>query len=311
MKKVPLYFPPINKLGNSAFRKVCLNAGADIVFTEMVRVEKLLEGEEHQFEKLEIPEDQRNKTVVQIICEDIKNISKGVDIVMKENPDVFEINYNMGCPQSTLCKAENGGGIVGNPDKVEAVAKELKRACDKYNIEASIKIRLGLTRDAITIYKNVRRIKGVGIKKVYIHGRCLKDGYSRPATYGEIAKVKQMFPDMVIVGNGDVRDTQSLQKLVLQTECDGVLVGRAALENPYIFKELKSGKVLPNLEGVDFDSRKEQIREFLKYAKEYGVDMSKVRANLAYMTKGVIKSADFRRAVNDAKSIDEVMCILD
>lgn len=305
MKQVPLYFPPINKLGNVAFREVCLDFGADLVFTEMVRCEKILEDEEYQLKKLYIPESQREKTIVQIIAENVENIEKAINKILEINPFLKEINYNMGCPQSTLCKNENGGGIVGNSDKVERVAKILFKSCKKCGIDASIKIRLGLTRDDITIYENVKRIHNSGIKKVYIHGRTLSDNYNKPATYEEIAKVKNMFPSMQIIGNGDVKDSQSLSELTKQTLCDGVLVGRAALENPRIFEELKNKEVKQNLSGTEIKERKYAILEFLKYAKKYDISLSHASANIAYMTKGVIKAAEYRKEINNAKSIDE------
>jgi tRNA-dihydrouridine synthase len=182
MIKPTLYFPPINKLGNVSFRRVVSSAGAHFVFTEMTRVEKIIEGDEHQLRKVIIPENMKEKTIVQLICDDISNLEKGIKKVLELNPFIFEINYNMGCPQSSMCSKEQGGGIVGNPDKVELIAKELFRVCTKYNLKPSIKIRIGLNRnnlkesdpDPITIYENVRRIKSAGITKVYIHGRCLR-----------------------------------------------------------------------------------------------------------------------------------------
>lgn len=307
MKQVPLYFPPINKLGNVAFRRVCNLSGADFVFTEMIRVEKILEDEEHQLKKLQIPEDMRDKTIVQIICEDISLIEKGVKKVVELSQNIFEINYNMGCPQSSLAKQECGGGIVSNSQKVEDVARALNKACNKFGVEASIKIRIGLTRDDITIYENVKRIRDAGIKKVYIHGRVLRDGYNRPATYEEIAKVKNLFSDMLIIGNGDVKDSDSLNRMLKQTNCDGVLVGRAALENPYVFRELKTGNVEIDSQGVALKERLVMILEFLNYAKQEEISLSHAKANITYMTKSVIGGSEFRFGVNNCLNYDELI----
>lgn len=310
MKKVTLYFPPINKLGNSAFREVCLNNGADAVFTEMITAEKLLDGDEIQLKKLEIPKSQEEKIIVQIICEDIENISKAVDKVMHLTPYIKEINYNMGCPQSTLCKKECGGAIVGNTKKVGRVAIELEKACRKYNIIASIKIRLGLKRDKITIFENAKVIQNARINKLYIHGRTLDDTYVKPATYDEIKHVKELFPQMQIIANGDIKDLNSFQK-ILETNCDGVLIGRAALENPLIFKELKSGKdISNNLSGTNLFDRKNQILEFLEIANVYNLDLGKVKSNLAYMTRSVIGASKLREEINNAKTIDEIILLL-
>lgn len=307
MKKIPLYFPPINKLGNSAFRNLCLDSGAEIVFTEMIRIDKILENDDYNIKKAIVPESQKSKTYVQVIAENINLIEKGVGKIVEFFPQVKEINYNMGCPQSSLCKNECGGGIVGNYDLVEKVAKLLKSACDKYKINASIKIRLGISRDNITIYENVKRIKNIGINTVYIHGRCLKDTYNKPATWEEIGKVKQMFPEMYIIANGDVKNSDSLFKIITITNCDGVLIGRAALENPYIFKELLSNDFLGRDDsGVDLKSRFFMIKQLIKYALKQNVSLSHVKSNIAYLTKGVVNGAEFRREINDIIELDKL-----
>ncbi len=286
-------------------------AGADFVFTEMVRGDKILDGDEHQLKKLFIPKDMEDVTIVQIICEDIELIDKTVTEVMKKNPNVFEINYNMGCPQSTLAKNECGGGIVGNSILVGKVAKKLFDACSKFNVKPSIKIRLGIKRDDITIYENTKQIQSAGIKKIYIHGRVLKDSYNKPATYEEIEKVVNDFPRMEIIANGDVVDSLSLSK-ILKTNAKGVLVGRAALENPFVFKELKSiGGYELKKSGVSILDKREVLLKFLEFAKLDDVSLSHIKQNIAYMSKGIIGGADLRRKINDLENIDEIIKIIE
>lgn len=297
----------MNKLGNLALRKVVLNNGADFVFTEMIRIEKLLEGDEVQLRKSYVPQDMKSKTIYQIICEDIDNIEKGVDFLVKQNPEIFEINYNMGCPQSSLCKNECGGGIVKNPAKVKEVAKRLAKACSKYKIRPSIKTRIGYTRDNINIRENVSNIKDARITKIYIHGRVLREPYSKPATYDEIKTVVENFPELEIIGNGDVRDMDSLNAMI-KTGCSGILIGRAVLENPYLFKDLKEQKISSNaLSGIELKSRKKVILEYLKYAKEFDLNDSYIKSNLAYMTNKVIKGAEFRKQLNNITDVDAIL----
>lgn len=302
-----LYFPPMNKLGNKAFRKLCLNRGADYVFTEMIKVEQLLENDEIQVKKATIPEEMQTKTIVQIICEDIENIEQGVKKILEINPNTFEINYNMGCPQSTLCKNEAGGGILKNLKKVEIVAKRLAKICKEHNVKPSIKTRIGLTRNDINIFENIANIKRVGISKIYLHGRVLREPYSKPATYDEIGEVKKQFKELEIIGNGDIKDTNSYNK-ILKTNCNGYLIGRASLENPNIFYELKNNIKTRNTDkGIDLKNRKELILEYLSYAKEYGLNDSYIKSNLAYLTKNCVGGADLRRELNNICDVDEII----
>jgi tRNA-dihydrouridine synthase B len=307
LKSIPLYFPPINKLGNISFRRLVHFYGADFVFTEMVRVEKILEGVPYQLDKLKIPKDMREQTIVQIICEDSSTIEKGIDMIMQMHPYLKEINYNMGCPQSTMAKCEMGGGIVGNPDKVEAIAKALVKACKKYHVRPSIKIRLGITREEITIFENAKRIYNAGISKLYIHGRCLRDGYSKKATHEEIARVKcEMGDTMEIIVNGDIVDSLSFEKVCSFAHFDGVLIGRAALENPKIFSEIKQ-HFQKNLSGNPLSERKDALLLLLDFAKKDRIDISKIKQNMMYMTKNTIGGAEFRFAMNNATQYQDLV----
>lgn len=304
MNNPTLYFPPINKLGNVAFRKVCNNSGADFVFTEMIRVEKIIEENEFQLRKLLIPQDMQTKTIVQIICEKPENIEKSIDKIVELTKNAKEINYNMGCPQSTMAKNENGGGIVKNPTKVKLVAEILAKCCEKHNILPSIKIRIGYDRKNINIQENIQNIKNAGINKIYIHGRCLLDGYRTPATYQEIGEIKKLFPELEIIANGDVIDTKSYNRIINETNCDGILIGRAALRDPYIFKQLKTNTYKEHNNGFQLKTKIPQIIELLKAGQEENLNLDYLKQNIIYMTKGVIGGKDFRRDLNDISDIN-------
>jgi tRNA-dihydrouridine synthase B len=314
--KHTLYFPPINKLGNLAFRKLVLYYGADYVFTEMIRIEKLLEHDEVSFRKLNIPKEDLSKTFIQILAENPKNIEKGIDFIVKylldkniikTSSQIKEINYNMGCPQSSLCKKECGGGIIKNPKLVEKVSRELFKSCKKYNIKPSIKIRIGFDRENINIYQNVKIIKNEGINKIYIHGRCLKDGYNKPATYEEIEKVIIENPDLEIVGNGDVTDLNSYKQLLF-TNCCGVLIGRAALENPKIFYNIKNNiNKKKELSGEEFKSRLEIIKKYIYFVENEEITLSQIKSNISYLTKGVIGASSFREKINNILNKKELI----
>lgn len=303
---IPLYFPPINKLGNAAFRKLCLDYGADYVFSEMVRVDKLLDGDEHQLGKASIDPNLIENTFIQIIAEDISNIEKGVEKIVEINPKIKEINYNMGCPQSRLCKLEIGGGLIKNSKKVYEVSKRLFDICSKFGVRASVKIRIGKDRDNINILENVEMIRKAGILKIYIHGRTLRDGYNRPATYDEIKEAIGKYPDLEIIGNGDVCGVDSFNKII-ETNCSGVLIGRAALENPQVFLDIKNNVKTDIRSGETLSNRLEMIKKYLVYVKEYDLSISHLKTNLSYLTRGVIGGAEFRKEINNISEIDSII----
>lgn len=306
MNKPILYFPPINKLGNIAFRTLCHDMGADFIFTEMIRIEKYLDGDEHQERKAFVPQSQRDFTIVQIICDEISHIEAGVRKLVLGNPNIFEINYNMGCPQSTLCSTESGGGILGNTKRVRDVGVSLVRVCETYGIKPSIKMRLGLSREDISVVRNIKALAEVGIKKIYVHGRVLGENYNKPATWEELAFVVKEFPELEIVVNGDVCDLESLNQILHITQSDSVLIGRAALEHPSVFKHLKEYKQVKYTQGYGLEVKLPELLAYLELALEYDISLSYVKQNIAYMTKGLIGGNKLRFALNNLTSIREV-----
>lgn len=306
-KKIPLYFPPINKLGNIAFRKVCKTGGADFVFTELINGEKLLNNEQYQINKLKIPKNMEKTTIIQIVCENIENIDKTIQKILKIQPNIKEINYNMGCPQSTMAKNETGGGIIKNPKKIKKVANLLYKACKKHNIKPSIKIRIGIDRKNLNIKENIQNIKLEKITKIYIHGRCLLDGYQKPATYQEIGEIKKLHPELQIIANGDVKNHQTYTKIIQETNCDGILIGRAALENPYIFNQLKTGSHKIENSGTQLKSKLPIIIELLKHGKKENLTLDYLKQNIVWLTKCTIGGPAFRKKFNDISDFDKML----
>ncbi len=308
--KIKYYLAPLNKLGNLAFRKLCLENGADFVFSEMVRIGQLLENDETQIRKITIPKNQQEQTIIQIIAEDSKQIEPAIEKIKLQNPNIKEINYNMGCPQSSLCKLESGGGIIKNPNKIKTISQTLKQACEKHNLTPSIKTRIGITRDEINIFENLKIIEEAGIKKIYLHGRVLKEPYSKKATYNEIAQAIKMFPELEIIGNGDITNLDSKNK-ILQTKCHGIMIGRAALENPEIFNQLKQNiQKHDEKSGIEIKEKKDILLQYLKHAKTSDLTISHIKANISYITKNTIGGAELREQINNANGLKEVYEIL-
>ena len=305
---IKFYFAPLNKLGNIIYRKICLNHGADFVFSEMIRLDKLIEDDVAQSRKIKLDEEYTLKTIFQVMSEDIENLENGLNKFYEIIKNPIEINYNMGCPQSSLAKNFVGGGILKDLPRVEYVCKTLSDFCITKNIIPSIKIRLGPSRDKIVLEKVLDIARDNGINKVYVHGRCLRDGYNRPATFDEIKIAVKNHPDMEIVVNGDIKDYESFN-IAIDTGCSSVLIGRAALEDPRIFNILKDNEqkfeIVSN--GVKIEDRMDIILEFLTLSKGYDLPISFTKGNLAYLTRGVIGGSEFRNKVNDCKNIDEIL----
>jgi tRNA-dihydrouridine synthase B len=306
-----LYLAPLNSLGNCAFRKLCFINGADYLFTEMIRCEKLSKGIQVELKKANIPQSMENNTIAQIICEkELVSIKKAIQVLLNINPNLKEINYNMGCPQSTLCKDQNGAGILKNIEKLKQTAKAFSASCQEYNLIPSVKTRIGTSRDNINIKKILEVLIDCNITKIYLHGRVLGESYNSQATYDEIKQIKQLFPQIELIGNGDVTDLESYENLK-QTGVDGIMIGRGALENPKLFNILKEKQLDDsNKSGIDYSLRKDLIIKFLKYAKLAKLTNSQIKSNLSYLTKNITKGAKLRDQINNINDTDELINFL-
>lgn len=309
MKK-DFYLAPLNIVGNSSFRKLILKYEADFVFTEMIQVDKLfsdnLENQKHQLRKISnISKFELEKTIFQILCYDIDLIERAVKFLISKFDFIKEINYNMGCPQSSLCKNESGGGILKNPEKIRKVGILLNKISQKYNIKTSVKIRIGVDRENISIYENVLMLSQIGIKKFYVHTRTLNESYLKKASFEEIKILTKKFKDLEIIANGDICDRESFLKFE-KINCFGVMIGRASLENPYVFSQIKN-KNFNCFFTEKIESRKKIILEFLEFAKQDNLSLRIIKTNISYFTKNTLFGAKLRNKINNFSKIDEVI----
>jgi tRNA-dihydrouridine synthase len=325
--KIIFYFPPINKLGNIAFRKTALYYGADYVFTEMINLDKLLVDDEPTKLKIYVDKEDISKTIFQVISSNIENISLGIEkliAILKDsgiinNPnEIFEINYNMGCPHSSLHKNFCGGGILKNKELLKLVSLNFKSICNKYNINCSIKTRVGITKNDNSLSSIFSIFKEVGIHKIYLHGRLITENYVYKAHYDEVLNMiknnKTVLNKFEIILNGDIVSYNSLKKVInlFDGKINSVMVGRAALKNPKIFYYLKQGIPFEfNLNGDDIYKRKEQMLIFLNYATHYKISLNKIKSNLIYMSQDTKDGSEFRRKLNEIKDVKEIFYLLE
>lgn len=298
-----MYLAPLQTVGNHAFRSLCLHHGADYVFCEMSWCHKLLAGDKYELEHIKIIEGDEDKTGVQLIAKDEKDIPATVAMLKKKYPQLKEIVYNIGCPDSQLAKKKLGGAMMGDLKKLFEHCETLEIACCEHKILPSVKIRLGPHIHETNVVDTVCMVHQAGIKKVYIHGRRTGEGYQVPARYDEMLYVKKRMPVRVI-GNGSIRSVADIEQL---SRVDGVMLGTAALIDVRIFSFLKEKKDLPVATMKD---RLQLISEFVDIASTSSLSLDKAKKNISWMTKEVPKASAFRAAVNDAKSYEEIYSII-
>ena len=230
----PLLLAPMEDVSDPPFRRLCKREGADLMYTEFISVEGLIRDAWKSKKKLDVF-DYEKPIGIQIFGADIEHMEGVVPIIEEANPDLIDINF--GCPvQKVVCKMA-GAGILRDIPLMVKLTGHVVKASKK---PVTVKTRLGWDEDSINIVEVAERLQDVGIEALTIHGRTRKQMYKGEANWEHIAQVKEN-PRMKIpvFGNGDI---DSPEKAVLYRQkygVDGIMIGRASIGYPWIFREIK------------------------------------------------------------------------
>ncbi len=245
----PLLLAPMEDVSDPPFRKLCKEQGADMVYTEFISADGLVHEAKNTFQKLEIFDYER-PVGIQYFGGQLENMIEAAEIIESKNPDVIDINF--GCPVAKVACRMAGAGLLRDiPHMVrltEAVVKSTK-------FPVTVKTRLGWDDSTINIVEVAERLQDVGIQALSIHGRTRAQMYKGEANWDWIAKVKNN-PRMhiPIFGNGDVDSPQKAQEYKNRYGIDGIMIGRASIGYPWVFREIKhylaTGELLapPNIQ---------------------------------------------------------------
>ena len=230
----PLILAPMEDVSDPPFRALCKEFGADLMFTEFISTEGLIRDADKSIQKLDIYEKER-PIGIQIFGANIDSMRLSAEIVERAKPEILDINY--GCPVKKVTKKLAGAGILQNIPKMieltEAIVKSTK-------LPVTVKTRLGWNEESKHIVEVAERLQDVGIKAISIHGRTRKQMYKGTADWSLIADVKNNARMHIpIFGNGDIDSPQKALEYKNRYGLDGMMIGRAAIGYPWIFREIK------------------------------------------------------------------------
>lgn len=275
IRDIPIYgdaiLAPMDGYSDWPFRSLCRELGSAMSYTEFVQVEKILSRSKRPLAKLHYEEIERPITF-QIYGDDPDTILKAALKIEALGPDIIDIN--MGCPAKTVSSRGAGVGMMRTPLKIAHTFKKLTSAL---KVPVTGKIRLGW--ENYRSYKLIARIvEENGGSLIAIHGRTKEQSYSGMADWDAIAEVKGAVK-IPVIGSGDVKTVADIERMKKHTGCDAVMIGRAAIANPWIFSRLDRDQVTPgqvrqtvrqHLErSVKFYGPEDGQRLFRKYAVQY------------------------------------------
>ncbi|MCX7797447.1 MAG: tRNA dihydrouridine synthase DusB [Melioribacter sp.] len=230
--KNPLLLAPMEDVTNLAFRKLCKEFGADIVYTEFVNSDGLIRDNKKTYKKLEISDDER-PVGIQIYGGNLEPMVEAAKIAERKNPEIIDINA--GCWVKKIANRGAGAGLLRNPDYMQRMVELIVKSV---NLPVTVKTRIGWDKDSINIIEIAKRIEDAGASAITIHCRTRCQGHSGEPDWSWIPKVKEVVKIPVIL-NGGVYTAYDVKKAFEETNADGIMIARGAIERPWIFMEAK------------------------------------------------------------------------
>jgi nifR3 family TIM-barrel protein len=232
--RFPLYLAPMAGVTDTTFRRLCKEYGADVMVTEFVSAEGIFRRNERTLEYLDFVEAER-PLGVQLFGGDPVHLGEAARMVADwKQPDFIDINF--GCPVNKVVSKNGGSSLLRDCPLLEKVATAIVKAVAPLPVTA--KIRIGWSEETINATTTARILEGCGIQAVAVHGRTKEQGYSGRANWDVIAEVAATL-QIPVIGNGDLVTARDVQHRRETTGVAGLMIGRAAMQHPWVFREIK------------------------------------------------------------------------
>src|SRR5680860_696053 len=306
----PLLLAPMEDLSDPPFRALFKKQGCDLMYTEFISVEGLVRDADKSVQKLDIYDYER-PIGIQIFGSHEEHMRQAAEIVEEAQPEILDINY--GCPVKKVVNKMAGAGILQDISRMVSLTKVIVESTD---LPVTVKTRLGWDDQTKYVVEVAERLQDVGIKGISIHGRTRKQMYKGEADWTLIGKIKDN-PRMHIpvFGNGDIDSPEKAVKYKNRYGVDGVMIGRASIGNPWIFREIKHYiKTGEFHRQPTIEERVEAARKHLQFSLEWKGDrlgVVEMRRHYTKYFKGLPGVKAFRYKLVTEYDPDTLMGVLD
>ena len=290
-----LLLAPMEDVSNFAFRKLCIEFGADLVFTEFINSDGLIRNNEKTARKMQIADEER-PVGIQIYGSDIPAMVKAAQMAAELNPDLIDINA--GCWVKKVSRRGAGAGLLKDPPYMQEMVSAVVKAVE---IPVTVKTRIGWDSDTIMITEVARRMEDAGAKSLTVHCRTRNQGHSGEADWDWIPKIKEVV-DFPVVLNGGVFSAEDTKLAFDSTNADGVMIARGAIGAPWIFLQskeiLKYGEVKTEINHeIMIDAAIKHLRYEIELKDEERRAIIPFRKYWSGYLKGLYDASSVRREI--------------
>ena len=304
------FLAPMAGVSDPALRLQCKKMGAGLVVTEFTNIhciiakEKQLQANKKTIQNfIEFSEEERPISV-QLFGSDILALENAAKIV---EPFFDIIDYNMGCPAPHITKQMAGGALLQEVNLTKQIFSTLTNAVKK---PVTLKIRAGVTEASRFLFKEVSQIaEDEGIEMITLHPRTVSQGYSGRADWNMIKELKKI-SSIPIVGNGDIVTPEDAKSMMDYTECDYVMIGRGAMGNPLLFKQINDYLKTGSYDEYETKDKFTSFSNYLELAHNFTIKFANIKSQAIRFTKGITGGAKLRTKITLSKNLNDLQSIM-
>ena len=299
---------PMAGISNSAYRRICKEMGCGLIYAEMVSDKAISFGNKKTIDMLYMTDFER-PIAQQIFGTDVESFVTAAKYIEKTmHPDIIDIN--MGCPVPKVAvRAQAGSALLKNPQKIKEIVSAVVNAV---KVPVTVKIRSGWDNKHINAVEVAKICEEAGASAICVHPRTRSDGYSGKADWNIIKEVKENVT-IPVIGNGDIKTPEDAEKMLNETGCDAVMIGRGLLGNPWL---IKNTLLLLNNKKYTLATKEDKIKmcikhlEYLRQTKPEKLAILEIRSHLSWYLKGIQGANNIKNKVYQCSNIHDIMLLL-